>query len=79
MLQDESAPKYAQILTGLDGTCSVTNCDFFGGEGPALHWEWGALRGRTMDRALEITQADGIIIADIDFFAANFIAHEGSK
>jgi len=39
MLQDESAPKYAQILTGLDGTCSVTNCDFFGGEGPALHWE----------------------------------------
>ena len=37
MLQDFSVPKYINIIGNGKGTCSITNCEFFGGEGPALH------------------------------------------
>ena len=40
MLQDFNIPKITRVVGRSEGTISVQNCEFFGGEGPALFY-WG--------------------------------------
>jgi hypothetical protein len=40
MLHDYSVPKITQVVGQNLGTISINNCEFFGAEGPALHY-WG--------------------------------------
>merc|ERR1712213_228286 len=40
MLQSYDVPKLTQVVAHNVGTVSVTNCEFFGGEGGALYY-WG--------------------------------------
>ena len=40
MLQDFNVPKITRVVGRSEGTISVQNCEFFGGEGPALFY-WG--------------------------------------